>query len=208
MDSMICEIQARLYLIEHKYHNSNFPTLVLHLLTAFEEDGLLPDIPSTDLPVIAQAAQLHDLGKLFISDEILDSSAPLTVLAESAIQQHPELGKAVLDALFPLEPSCPALITYAREICLHHHERWGGEGYPDHLVRDAIPRYVQIVSLADCYDALRTLRSYRPALVHEAARNLILDCRCGSFDPRLLAHFADSIDMCASGLYQRSAPHG
>ena len=150
MDPMICEIQARLHLIEHKYHNSNFPTLVLRLLTAFEEDGLLPDIPSTDLPVIAQAAQLHDLGKLFISDEILDSSAPLTVSAESAIQLHPELGKAVL----------------------------------------------------------RRVRSYRPALVHEAARNLILDCRCGSFDPRLLAHFADSIDMCASGLYQRSAPHG
>ena len=158
--------------------------------------------------LIAQAARLHDLGKLSISEEILDAPAPLSPSAEAAIREHPEMGKAVLDALFSLGPGCPKVIVYAREICLHHHERWGGEGYPDHLRGDAIPRYVQVVSLADCYDALRTPRSYRPAMVHEAARNLILDFRCGSFDPRLLSCFADTIDACASGLCQGSIQHG
>lgn len=208
MDPMIEEIQTRMLRIEQKYHSPDLPALVLRLLTAFAERGLLPDVPAADLPEIAQAARLHDLGKLSISEEILDAPAPLSPSAEVAIREHPEMGKAVLDALFSLGPGCPRVIVYAREICLHHHERWGGEGYPDHLRGDAIPRYVQVVSLADCYDALRTPRSYRPAMVHEAARNLILDFRCGSFDPRLLSCFADTIDACASGLCQGGIQHG
>lgn len=207
MDPMLQVIQTRLLRIEQKYHNPNFSTLVQRMLTACAERELLPGTPDADLPVIAQAARLHDLGKLSIPEAILDAPAPLPPSAEAAIREHPEMGKAVLDALFPLGPSCPKIVVYAREICLHHHERWGGEGYPDHLMGDAIPRYVQVVSLADCYDALRTPRSYRPAMVHEAARNLILDYRCGSFDPQLLSCFTHTIDVCACGLYSGSDPH-
>lgn len=195
------EIQGRMARVTGKFHSTHFFDLTLRFLSAAADFQLLTAVPYADLSLIASAAQLHDLGKISIPDSILDSPTPLTRTDETVIRQHPEAGKAILDALFPDGPDCPPLFSYAREICLHHHERWEGDGYPHHLKGASIPAYVQVVGLADCYDALRTMRSYRPALPHAVAKEGILTQRCGTFDTRLLLCFAGVIDSLAAELY-------
>ena len=78
------------------------------------------------------------------------------------------------------------LVKYARQICRWHHERWDGNGYPDHLKGDEIPIAAQIVSLADVYDALVSERVYKPPYTHKQAMQMILNGECGMFNNRLI----------------------
>ena len=78
------------------------------------------------------------------------------------------------------------LVKYARQICRWHHERWDGNGYPDHLKGDAIPIAAQIVSLADVYDALVSERVYKPPYTHKQAMQMILNGECGMFNSKLI----------------------
>ena len=81
------------------------------------------------------------------------------------------------------------IYDYALEICRHHHERVNGRGYPDHLCGGEIASYVQVISLADAYDALRSPRSYRDAITDAQAVKMLLDEECGAFDPDLIDAF-------------------
>ncbi len=78
-----------------------------------------------------------------------------------------------------------------REICRWHHERWDGGGYPDGLKGDEIPISAQIVSIADVYDALVSVRVYKKAFSHETAIQMILSGECGQFNPVLLECLTD-----------------
>lgn len=197
----IPNLQARLYEIERKYHTPYFDGLTLHLLHAALENRLLPDIQKEDLPLIATAARFHDLGKLSVSWAVLENPGPLTPEEEQQLLRHPQEGKAILDALFPPGTDCPPFIPFAKEICLHHHERWTGGGYPNRLVGSAIPPYVQVVSLADSYDVLRVACQCRPALSHDTAKSLILNWNYGAFSPELLRCFGMTADAIVSALY-------
>lgn len=90
---------------------------------------------------------------------------------------------------------------YAYDIALHHHERWDGGGYPDGLVGDQIPIWTQIVALADVYDALVSKRCYKDALSADEAMNLILEGKCGVFNPRLLEFF-QKVEPVLRGFYR------
>lgn len=201
MSLTISNLQKRLYMIERKYHTPYFDELALRLLFTAWEYHLLPDIRKEELPLIATAARLHDLGKLSVSDTVLESSGPHTPENEAQLLRHPQEGKAILDSLFPPGSDCPPFIPFAKEICLHHHERWAGGGYPDQLKGPAIPSYVQVISLADSYDVLRVARQCRPALPHDAAKSLILNWDYGAFSPDLLRCFGMEADATVSGLY-------
>ncbi|MBO5011898.1 MAG: HD domain-containing protein, partial [Elusimicrobiaceae bacterium] len=78
------------------------------------------------------------------------------------------------------------LIHAAHQICRWHHERWDGKGYPDGLKGEEIPLPAQVVALADVYDALTSERVYKPAFSHDTAVQMILDGKCGAFNPLLL----------------------
>ena len=85
-------------------------------------------------------------------------------------------------------------------ICRWHHERWNGEGYPDGLSGDHIPIAAQVVSLADAYDALTSKRSYKQALSHEKAIEMIHNGECGSYNPLLLRCLDDVSDTAKQGM--------
>lgn len=112
------------------------------------------DLTFRPLNAAWSCSQLHDLGNLSIPDFILDKTGPLTAEEARRREYHAEYGKLVLDALFPLAPSCPPLIRHAREICLHRHERCSGASSPDPLCGDEIPCYVQLVSLTAFFELL------------------------------------------------------
>lgn len=110
------------------------------------------DMAESHIALISNAAALHDIGKIEIPEEILNKPGKLTKEEFEIMKTHSALGAGMLDNLrFGNDEE---LVKYARQICRWHHERWDGNGYPDHLKEDEIPIAAQIVSLADVYDAL------------------------------------------------------
>lgn len=81
------------------------------------------------------------------------------------------------------------LVQYAYNICLYHHERYDGQGYPKGLIGDEIPLCAQVVGLADAYDALISERPYKRKINHGEAVRMIVNGECGSFSPKVILSF-------------------
>ena len=142
-------------------------------------------LSSEDIDLISTASALHDIGKISISDAILNKPGRLTAEEFTVMKQHASIGADMLRDL-PAEDQEVALVKTAYEICRWHHERYDGSGYPDGLQGDEIPISAQVVSIADVYDALTSERCYKNAYSHEEAIQMILRGQCGVFNPVLL----------------------
>ncbi len=137
---------------------------------------------------IALFARLHDIGKVRVPMEILGKPGVLTEEEFAVVKHHPEWGAEILgDA---------AWLAMARQICLSHHEKWDGSGYPRGLRGEEIPWEGQVTALADIYDALRARRVYKPPMSHEEAVRVLLEgdrrVRPEHFNPVLLEIFRHS----------------
>lgn len=136
---------------------------------------------------IAEAAMLHDVGKIALPDTILNKPGRLTAEEYEIMKMHTIQGARLLEKI-PQFKEMP-LFHYAYDIARHHHERWDGRGYPDGLKGGEISLWAQIVSLVDAYDALVSHRVYKEAYDGDAAVRMILDGACGIFNDRLLGCF-------------------
>lgn len=136
---------------------------------------------------MSNAATLHDIGKISIPDAILNKPGPLTPEEYEEMKKHTLVGADLVAKLENAE-NIPYL-QYAHHICLSHHERWDGGGYPRGLRGDAIPICAQVVGMIDAFDALTNRRSYKPAFPYETAMNMICNGECGGFSPKLLECF-------------------
>ena len=168
--------------------------LLRRLLAVTEQYSLAPE----DVDLICTASGLHDIGKLLVPEDILQKPGKLTDEEFAIIKTHTKLGAQILSEL-PMHRN-EKLVKYAIEICRWHHERWNGEGYPDGLSGDHIPIAAQVVSLADAYDALTSKRSYKQALSHEKAIEMIHNGECGSYNPLLLRCLDDVSDTAKQGM--------
>lgn len=148
---------------------------------------------------IAMASALHDIGKMSIDDAILSKPGRLTSEEFEIMKTHTTLGA---DMLFELghQHAGNSLLEYAYQIARWHHERWDGKGYPDGLKGDEIPIAAQVVSVADVYDALTSVRVYKDAIPHQEAIQMILDGMCGQFNPLLLDCLLEVQDRIAETL--------
>ena len=133
---------------------------------------------------ISMAAIMHDVGKIAISDSILNKPGRLTDEEFEIMKTHTVKGSEILE-LIPQHHDKP-IYKYALDICLHHHERWDGRGYPDGLKGDEITIWSQVVSLADVLDALTHERVYKKAIPFDESVDMILDGKCGVFNPELM----------------------
>lgn len=139
------------------------------------------DMSSQQVQMIKYCGLLHDLGKIAISDTILNKEDILNQDERSQIERHPVEGAAVLSPLSFLRPGI--------SIVKHHHERFDGTGYPDRLKAEKIPLAARVLSCADAYDAMTTDRPYRPKMAKEEA---FLELRNNSgtqFDPQVVDIF-------------------
>ena len=166
----------------HVLHVNQITELLLKQLILHTDQYPLSQ---SDITLISMASSLHDIGKIAISEEILNKPGRLTDAEFEIIKTHTAIGADMLLSL-PADQQSVPLVRMAFEICRWHHERYDGKGYPDGLKGDDIPIAAQTVALADVYDALTSERCYKKAYSHEDALNMILDGQCGSFNPILL----------------------
>ena len=148
---------------------------------------------------IALASALHDIGKMSIDDAILNKPGRLTPEEFEIMKTHTTIGADMLREL-GRHHAGNALLDYAYQIARWHHERWDGKGYPDGLKGDDIPIAAQVVSVADVYDALTSVRVYKDAIPHQEAIQMILDGKCGQFNPLLLDCLLEVQDRIAETL--------
>lgn len=142
---------------------------------------------------IANAAALHDIGKIAVPDYILNKPGKLTDEEFAIMKTHTVRGCDILQMLEYVQDR--ESFGYCYEICRHHHERWDGRGYPDGLAGSRIPIWSQAVSLADVYEALISERVYKAAYTHAQARDMILSGACGVFNPAILECFL-AVESC------------
>jgi two-component system, cell cycle response regulator len=139
------------------------------------------DVSPEETDVLARAAELHDVGKVAIPDEILHKSGPLNAHELVFMRRHTLIGERIL-------ASAPALRPVAR-IVRSSHEQWDGEGYPDGLKGDEIPLAARIVAVCDAYDAMVSGRSYKDPMSHEDALAELRRFGGSQFDPGVVEAF-------------------
>ncbi|WP_434693720.1 diguanylate cyclase [Hungatella sp. SB206] len=161
-------------------------------------------LSKADISLISTASGLHDIGKISISDTILNKHGRLTSEEFEVIKTHSMIGANMLLDL-PIEQQEAPLVKVASEICRWHHERYDGNGYPDGLKGEEIPIAAQVVALADVYDALTSERCYKKAYSHEEALKMILEGQCGAFNPILLRCLQEIADTLESELMDISS---
>ncbi|MBR3705251.1 MAG: diguanylate cyclase, partial [Oscillospiraceae bacterium] len=162
-------------------------------------------LSSADIRRISMASALHDIGKVAIPEQILNKPGRLTNDEFETIKLHPLKGAQLLKDL-SFHQDKPLLKT-AYEICLWHHERYDGRGYPHRLKGDDIPISAQVTALADVYDALTGERVYKHAIPHEEALRMIVNGECGVFNPILLECLLDTADNLHSDLRRETQKH-
>jgi response regulator RpfG family c-di-GMP phosphodiesterase len=133
-------------------------------------------------------APLHDIGKVALPDHILMKPGKLTAEERILMQAHTIIGADTLKEVAKHHGFALAFLQMAADIARHHHERYDGAGYPDHLAGTDIPLAARLVSLGDVYDALRSRRCYKPALSHASTMQVMLE-GAGQFDPALVQVF-------------------
>ena len=138
--------------------------------------------------LIASASSLHDIGKIAIPDSILLSPRRLTYEEFNIMKAHTVKGCDLLNQLDSVERN--EYFTYCYDICRYHHEKFDGRGYPDGLKGNQIPIWAQVVSVADCYDALTSDRPYKAAFSHEQAVEMIRTGVCGAFSDEMMDCFS------------------
>lgn len=142
--------------------------------------------------LITMASALHDIGKIGIDDKILNKPGRLTPEEFDEMKKHTIIGESILKNVGIYQNE--ELVQLAMQICRWHHERYDGRGYPDGLKGEEIPIEVQVVSIADVYDALVSERVYKKAYSHKKAVEMILNGECGQFNPLLLECLQDIQD--------------
>ncbi|MDH4198890.1 MAG: HD domain-containing protein [Spirochaetia bacterium] len=142
---------------------------------------------------IYKSSPLHDIGKIGIADAILRKPGKLTKKEFDIMKKHTLIGATAINRATQGITSTGFLDT-AREIILHHHEKWDGSGYPIGLKGKDIPVSARIMSLADVYDALISKRVYKDAFSHAEACSIIEKSRGTNFDPTIVDAFREKAD--------------
>jgi putative two-component system response regulator len=148
------------------------------------------DVSSWDMEFLIPSAQLHDVGKIAISDTILNKPGKLTAEEFEIMKRHPSIGETVIENIMKTT-SENDFLHHARIFAGTHHEKWDGSGYPRGLKGLGIPLQGRLMAIADVYDALIAARPYKPPMSPGDAGQIIADGSEKHFDPVLVDLFRD-----------------
>jgi len=154
--------------------------------------GYSEELTEDYIRVLGDVAPLHDIGKLSMPDTILLKNARLSDEEYDVVKKHPENGlKIVNETIRGVENE--EYTNMAADVVYAHHEKWDGSGYPQGLKGEEIPLSARIMAVADVYDALRSVRSYKQAFTKEEAKQIILEGKGTHFDPFVVDAFMESL---------------
>jgi putative two-component system response regulator len=168
--------------VEHrdKYTGMHCERLAAYSIALGQALGL----PKPDQLALYRGGFLHDIGKISIPDTILFKRGLLSDDEWQTMRQHTIRGEEICRPMKTLAPVLPIIRS--------HHERWDGSGYPDGLMGEEIPLLARILQVADIYDALTTVRPYKPAFSRQHALEIMMEeARRGWRDPELVPLFAE-----------------
>ncbi len=164
------------------------------MLKAMKEKGVYKEeISYWKIPLLIQSAQLHDVGKIAISDTILKKQEKLTPEEMEIMMQHTTFGAKIIRKI-SVSIYGDEFLKYAEILAQHHHERWDGQGYPNKLKGEDIPLPGRVMAIADVYDALVSDRPYKKAFTHDEAVKIIIESSGTQFDPKLVELFKEVAD--------------
>jgi putative two-component system response regulator len=146
------------------------------------------EVGEWDIKLLLQSSQLHDVGKLAISDRILRKPGRLDSEEFEEMKKHAAFGVQIIEKI-EAGTSASDFLKHAKIFAGTHHEKWDGSGYPNRLAGEDIPLQGRIMALADVYDALVSERPYKKAFSHTEAVKIIREGRGSQFDPALVDVF-------------------
>ncbi|MFP4697936.1 MAG: HD domain-containing phosphohydrolase, partial [Eubacteriales bacterium] len=149
-----------------------------------EKTGKILNLSENEISDLKLLALLHDVGKVAISDYIVNKPGELTREEWETMKNHTEIGYRIVQ-------SSPDLAQIAHYI-LYHHERWDGKGYPSGKKGDEIPKLSRIISIIDAYDVMTHERKYKKPISHNKAIAELIRCSGTQFDPNLVAVFCNA----------------
>jgi len=149
-----------------------------------------PQLSDAFIAELVRSAPLHDIGKVGIPDRILLKPGKLDDDEFTIMKTHATLGQQAIEAAERQLGVDIEFLQVIKDIAYSHHERWDGRGYPQGLAGAAIPLSARLMALADVYDALISVRVYKPAMSHDAAAAIILADRGRHVDPDVVDAFA------------------
>ncbi|MDR2028351.1 MAG: response regulator [Treponema sp.] len=155
-----------------------------------QENIYWEEVSSWNLEFLIPSAQLHDVGKIAISDTILNKPGKLSAEEFEIMKRHTSIGEAAIEGIMKTIPENDFL-HHAKIFAGTHHEKWDGSGYPRGLKNFEIPLQGRLMAVADVYDALIALRPYKQPLSTQEAERIILEGKETHFDPALIELFQD-----------------
>ncbi|MCL2018810.1 MAG: response regulator [Oscillospiraceae bacterium] len=159
------------------------------LINAMIEHGVYADeIKDWDLESVISSARLHDVGKISISDFILNKPGKLTDEEFEIMKTHASIGGEIIDRAIARTGDAEFLYS-AKLFAAYHHEKWDGRGYSLGLKGEEIPLHGRIMAVIDVYDALVSERPYKKAFSHEKAVSIIMEDAGTHFDPLIAEVF-------------------
>ena len=183
----------------HIVRTQNYMRLLVEKM--LEEGLYVEELSAWNLEHLVASSPLHDVGKLAISDAILNKPDKLTREEFEIMKTHVEIGVRVIKRIEnTMVGKMPdgSFLRHARLIAGGHHEKWDGSGYPLGLQGMDIPLEGRLMAIADVYDALISSRPYKRPMPSEEARKLIESCRSAHFDPDLTDIFSKVADQFAA----------
>lgn len=172
-------------------HVRNTKQYVFMIAAYMLENGIYSDeVDEKFVEYIRNAAPLHDVGKILISDVILNKPGRFTPEEFEIMKTHALLGSEIVEKI--LGDSAEAeLVQMAKNVAWYHHEKWDGSGYPNGLCGEEIPLAARIMAVADVFDALVNKRVYKEAMAEEEAFHILREDAGSHFDPVIVDIFFD-----------------
>ena len=151
------------------------------------------EIKNWDFSLLFPSSQLHDVGKIAISDTVLNKPGKLTDEEFKLIQTHCSHGEDIIDQIITTTKD-DGFLHHAKMFAGYHHEKWNGKGYPRGLSGEDIPLEGRVMAIADVYDALVCERPYKKPFTHEKAVEIIKNDSGAHFDPKIVDTFLGVAD--------------
>ena len=166
---------------------------MLNRFTQMIKDGIYADVVNEDFKNnVVASAPMHDIGKIKISDTILNKPGKFTPEEYEIMKTHSEEGALIIRSVKKTVESQALKENYlgeAENMAHYHHEKWNGEGYPCGLKGEEIPLSARIMAVADVFDALVSKRVYKPGMPFDKAMGIIKESSGEHFDPKVVEAF-------------------